>query len=445
MGLRSSLRALGIAVAVISGAVAVVLLVFAHSTQSIRLGVVLALWAALIGSLSAVRVHEPSDQSEAPTPAPIEPAKSLALASPPPPPALPAPQIDVQALTSGMVLELRRSAELERQAAAAERKSFQLQLELMLRREIEHTMERQLRALREELADLRTEVMDQVGGQLRLERIETTRLFGSDVQALQREVRRLATVREALESSVDGDAESILAALSAEQSAPAAVLHEHEHAPQDNGDTAQLAARVIADSSQRESGSSQAPAMNGGHRAAEAASAADTVPAAVPAAEAAQAAVPTAVPMSTAAAPAAKPAVDSVEQAPATPVVEAPAAQPLPKPAATPAPLAARVIKPAADLFADLPSMARLTPLPKPNAPEPARYTGRRRRTGEEASAEAARASQGEPVAEVPAPRASVAARNEVPAPEEPGDSERGGQRRARAGSDDVLARLLGR
>ena len=47
-------------------------------------------------------------------------------------------------------------------------------------------------ALRDEVAALRAEVVDKLGGQLRLERIETTRVIGSDLEALQHEIRRLA-------------------------------------------------------------------------------------------------------------------------------------------------------------------------------------------------------------------------------------------------------------
>ena len=53
----------------------------------------------------------------------------------------------------------------------------------------------QLSSLRAEVAALRAEVVDKLGGQLRLERIETTRVIGSDLEALQHEIRRLAAAR----------------------------------------------------------------------------------------------------------------------------------------------------------------------------------------------------------------------------------------------------------
>jgi hypothetical protein len=50
--------------------------------------------------------------------------------------------------------------------------------------------------LRSEIAALRSELLEKVGGQIRLERIETTRVIGSDLEALQEEVRQLKAVRE---------------------------------------------------------------------------------------------------------------------------------------------------------------------------------------------------------------------------------------------------------
>ena len=54
-------------------------------------------------------------------------------------------------------------------------------------------MSEHIGALRSEVAALRAEVVDKLGGQLRLERIETTRVIGSDLEALQHEIRRLAS------------------------------------------------------------------------------------------------------------------------------------------------------------------------------------------------------------------------------------------------------------
>ena len=59
-------------------------------------------------------------------------------------------------------------------------------------------MNEQIGLLRDEVAALRAEVVDKLGGQLRLERIETTRLIGSDLEALQHEIRRLAGSQESI-------------------------------------------------------------------------------------------------------------------------------------------------------------------------------------------------------------------------------------------------------
>src|SRR5437763_14876155 len=89
-------------------------------------------------------------------------------------------------------LELRaRSLDLERAEEAAARRAYEVRLEQMLRSEIESAVAHQVAGLRAEIAILRSELLEKVGGQLRLERIETTRVIGSDLEALQHEVRQL--------------------------------------------------------------------------------------------------------------------------------------------------------------------------------------------------------------------------------------------------------------
>lgn len=306
--LRTALRTAGVVVAVISAVLAVFLVVFSQASRSAQFGMLLGFWAALILAFSLVRGHEPAVPVVE-----VEPMSSEVAKVEPPTPT-------VEDLAAGMVIELRRNAELERQNADVERREFQLKLELMLRREVERVMTAQLESLRQEIAGLRGEILDNVGGQLRLERIETTRLIGSDVQALQQEIRRLATVREAMELSMEPDEVRI------------------------------IDAQIVPE-----------------------------------------------------------PAV-SVEPAPE------------PEPAVSAEPESAAVSEPAPDQaaarsssfdFAGLPSVSRLTPLPP--VTEGPRYSGRRRA-----------AVDSEPDAGGPEPR-------------------RGGQRRARDDSDDVLARLLGR
>jgi hypothetical protein len=89
-------------------------------------------------------------------------------------------------------IELRRFGELQHAREAAARRESERDLELFLRRELERVMASELGSLREEVAALRAELADKLGGQLRLERIETTRVIGSDREALQNEIRRLA-------------------------------------------------------------------------------------------------------------------------------------------------------------------------------------------------------------------------------------------------------------
>lgn len=224
---RSTLRAAGIVVAVISASIAVFLVVFSEASRSAQFGMLLGFWAALILAFSLVRGHDAAVQELPAVPVATELAEVTR----------PAPTMEE--LTAGMVLELRRNAELEREKAEVERRRFQLELELMLRREVEHVMSAQMESLRQEIAGLRAEIMDNVGGALRLERIETTRLIGSDVQALQQEIRRLASVREAMELSMEAEDSRIIDAqivpeseVLAEQEPEPEVLAEPEPQPE---------------------------------------------------------------------------------------------------------------------------------------------------------------------------------------------------------------------
>jgi hypothetical protein len=156
----SVLRVVGFAAAVALGAVGVWLIVTATSQKWTELGVLAGLWGLLIGAFAAF--------------GPRQPATPVAEAA------------EVPA-TAG--------TELERLDAGSERREYEARLELMLRREIQGAMSREVAALRAEVAQLRTELVEKVGGQLRLERIETTRVIGSDIEALQREVDQLKSER----------------------------------------------------------------------------------------------------------------------------------------------------------------------------------------------------------------------------------------------------------
>jgi hypothetical protein len=76
-------------------------------------------------------------------------------------------------------------------------RTYEQQLRQLIRQEIQDAFRDELSGLRNEVAVLRSEVVDKVGGQLRLERIETTRVIGSDIEALQNEVRQLQMARRA--------------------------------------------------------------------------------------------------------------------------------------------------------------------------------------------------------------------------------------------------------
>lgn len=142
------------------------------STTRNRVGFPVALWGVLIGAYALHGTRW--------TQLPVEVAAPIP--TPPPGP--------------GEELELRRSGEVELAGEAERRREYQLQLEVMLRREIEKILRQELAALRADVAGLRGEVLDAVDGRLRLERIETTRIIGSDLAALQNEVRRLNVERE---------------------------------------------------------------------------------------------------------------------------------------------------------------------------------------------------------------------------------------------------------
>ncbi|MGI8677494.1 MAG: DUF6779 domain-containing protein [Jatrophihabitans sp.] len=159
------LRGIGFAAAIVLGAVAVWLIVTSTTQKRIEIGVLTGLWGLLLGAYSMFGTRRHLNDSE-PQPRP-----------------------------SGEVA-LRDSDELERPEDTDARRDWETRLEQLLRREINATMNREVAALRGEIAQLRQDLLEKVGGQLRLERIETTRLIGSDLEALQHEVRQLKVASE---------------------------------------------------------------------------------------------------------------------------------------------------------------------------------------------------------------------------------------------------------
>lgn len=168
------LRGIGFAAAVALGAVAAWLIVTSTTQKRIEIGVLTGLWGLLLGAYSMFgarrALHELGPQPEAPS-------SALAVRDPEP-------------------------AELDRAEDAAAKREWESRLEQFLRREINATMSHQLASVRGEIAQLRQDLLDKVGGQLRLERIETTRLIGSarligsDLEALLDEVRQLKAATE---------------------------------------------------------------------------------------------------------------------------------------------------------------------------------------------------------------------------------------------------------
>ena len=130
--------------------------VLSDDPQMLRLAVVGALWAFVLAAFAAPRRRE-----REPTARP------------------------------GSAIELRRTYEIELEKEVAARREYELQLEVYLRRELERGLAEDVAALRDEVGRMRGEMIDRLDGELRMERIETTRLIGGSLRALQDEARRL--------------------------------------------------------------------------------------------------------------------------------------------------------------------------------------------------------------------------------------------------------------
>lgn len=163
------LRGTGFVLAAGLGIVGVWMIVTGGDSKAIRIGAISAFWGLLLGTYAMLGTRGPSQ------PAPAAPVA---------PPAPPAPPVVRE-------LDLRQVGEIERSAVAAARREFQQELQLMLRREVTDGFAREVAELRNEVNALRNDLVEKVGGQLRLERIETTRLIGSDLEAVQSELRML--------------------------------------------------------------------------------------------------------------------------------------------------------------------------------------------------------------------------------------------------------------
>jgi hypothetical protein len=170
------LRAFGVAFAVVLGGFAAWLIVTssAHgdAVKRLELGMLAGFWSAIaaafamFGSRRLVHPHEAGYEDEV-------------------------------AASSAQLALRAQNTEFERAEEAAARRAHEARLEHLLRNEIRVAINREVGALRAEIAELRSELLEKVGGQLRLERIETTRVIGSDLEALQHEVRQLKAVATA--------------------------------------------------------------------------------------------------------------------------------------------------------------------------------------------------------------------------------------------------------
>jgi hypothetical protein len=181
------------------GLAAVCLVVFSTTQKQTQIGVLLGLWGGLIGMFvvfGSRRVQQEAQLQAAQLREAQEHAAQLHNAQ------LQVAQLQEAHLAatkesqSTQEVELRRFGELQLARETAARREADFRLEIALRGEIERVLTEQIGSLREEVASLRAEVVDKLGGQLRMERIETTRVIGSDLEALQTEIRRLRALQD---------------------------------------------------------------------------------------------------------------------------------------------------------------------------------------------------------------------------------------------------------
>src|SRR6266566_6096544 len=160
---RGVLRAVLLTAALGLAGAATAAVVTSEDPRTLRLAVVGALWAFVLAALVA-----PRRRSE---PTPDRAADAGA--------------------SNGKELELRKMYEIELEREVAARREYEMQLEVYLRRELERGLQEDVQTLRDEVQRLRSEMIDRLDGELRMERIETTRLLGGGLRALQDEARRL--------------------------------------------------------------------------------------------------------------------------------------------------------------------------------------------------------------------------------------------------------------
>ena len=156
-GGRGGLRTVALVAAVAIALASTAAVVVSDDPETLRLAVVGALWAFVLAAFAAPRRRESEPVGGDP----------------------------------GSALELRRTYEIELEKEVAARREYELQLEVYLRRELERGLAEDVAALRDEVGRMRGEMIDRLDGELRMERIETTRLIGGSLRALRDEARRL--------------------------------------------------------------------------------------------------------------------------------------------------------------------------------------------------------------------------------------------------------------
>jgi len=131
----SPLRTVALAIGFLCAVAASVTLFVTDSAESLRIGILVALWGFVFAALAAGR-----RQTE-------------------------------QAVAASAEIELRKSYELELEREVAARREYELRLETLLRRELQDEFASQVGALREEMAGLRRELSEQWDSELRVERM----------------------------------------------------------------------------------------------------------------------------------------------------------------------------------------------------------------------------------------------------------------------------------
>lgn len=183
-------RSLAATAASLCGIVGLLLIVFSTSQKQIEIGVLLGFWAGLIAAFLAFGSRRPvADTEETRTALETQVAelRTSQLQLRESHDELRSSQIElvkVQTEQANQTIALRERVEQARTSEIVDPD--------LLRRELNRLLTEQIGSLRDEIAGLRADMVDKLSSELRLERIETTRVVGADLETLQREIRKLA-------------------------------------------------------------------------------------------------------------------------------------------------------------------------------------------------------------------------------------------------------------